>query len=501
MEAPNQLKALNDYHEGQQEQYLSLLKREAYDNLSCFVEYMTPDEPPPVHSEWLCDRLQEVEQRNILRLMVSMPPGHAKTKFCSRYFPAWYLGRHSLDKWLHGGHSQNFVENEFGAAVREIVADDRFEELFPETKLSTHSKSKGAWKLSNNRGGYVTKGVGQGISGYRGNVGFIDDPFASREDAESEAIRKKVYDWFSADFTTRLLPRSPMGIVATRWHTDDLIGRLEKDQKEGRTLIPWYIINLPAVIEDQVDADACPFKRGLGDCLWPNYYTKEHMQNLKVSLPARDWNSLYQGKPTNASGEVMQAEFFHRYADLPKNEKEEDGTITFQNVLRITLSVDAAEKDTERSDFTAISVWLYGADKRHYLADMIRKRMEYPELQTTIENVARKWGATSILVEDAGAGTQYIQIRKHKAPAPIIPIKVPRQSKAFRFDGVVPMFESGDVLIPERAPWLAEFERELLEFPYGGNDDQVDTVSQYLSRYNTISVGGTKKLGGMGIKR
>lgn len=487
---------VTEFLEKTQNEYYDKLKDNSFESLSCFVEYMTPDEPPATHHDWLCDRLEDVERHEIMRLMVSMPPGHAKTKFCSRYFPAWYLGRHPRDRWLHGGHSQTFVENEMGKYVRDIVNTEQFREVFPEVFMSMSTKSKGDWKLSNGRGGYVCKGVGQGISGYRGNAGMVDDPFSSREDAESPTIRQKVYDWFNADFTTRFLPHSPIGIVATRWNLDDLCGRMEDDNKAGKG-IPWYIINLPAVIEDERDVPLCPLGRKMGDPLWPDYYDLDHLMNLKSTLPPRDWNSLYQGKPVNEDGEVMKDKWITRYDKFPRNDKASDGTILEYNVRRTMISVDCANKDNERADFTAISVWVEDFERQHFLIRMVRKRVEFPALVNLIESTAREYSADGILVEDAGSGTQYIQSRRAYAPCPIIECPTGNKAKGFRFDAVIPMFQGGQVLFPKTAPWLAELEREMLEFPNGDYDDQVDSISQYLAHVRRTVQRGTVKMHGM----
>lgn len=493
-----QFRALEEIQEKTEDQYLERLKEAAPYSLSCMVEYFTPDEIPAAHHEFMIEHLEAIEAREELRMLLSMPPGHAKTKFCSRFFPAWYLGRNPLHRYLQGGHSQAFVENEFGKVVRAIVEDQRYTEIFPHTVLSKSTKSAGNWKLSNNRGGYVTKGVGQGISGYRGNCGGIDDPFASREDAESPTIREKTYDWFTADFTTRLLPGSPLFVVATRWHVDDLCGRVEQWNEEGKGL-PWVVINLPVVYEDDSVPD--PLGRKVGDFLWPEYYDEEMIRNLKATLPPRDWNSLYMGTPTSASGNMIDIDWVGRYDALPRDRRAADGTLLEKKVRRITVSADCANKDKERNDYTAITVWVESIDRKHFLAHVFRKRMKFEELCTRINHVARVWHADAILIEDGGAGTQYIQTQAGIAPAPIIPIATNNKSKEFRFDGVTPLYQAGMVLHPKNASWLPSYERELLQFPLAPNDDQVDSTSQYLAWARKHAGTGTKKLKGTGIRR
>jgi predicted phage terminase large subunit-like protein len=153
-------------------------------------------------------------------------------------------------------------------------------------------------------------------------------------------------------------------------------------------------------------------------------------------------------------------------------------------VRRITLSVDCAEKATARSDYTAATIWVYGADNKHYLVHAARTKAEFSDIITFIEELAKAWNVDQILVEDRGAGTQYIQLQATTttpAPAPVIAIQTMQKSKAFRFDGVTPMFVTGQALLPYKAEWIPDVEKELLSFPGGKNDDYVDSVSQYLS--------------------
>ena len=493
-----QLKAVQDLRPQIEERYTRKLLENSRESLSCFCEYMNPEEPPAAHHEFLINHLEAIEQRDLLRLMISMPPGHAKSTYASHLFPAWYLGKNFHHKFIQAGHTQGFCENQFGKKVRGLVQSEPFQQVFPNIQLGQESKAAGYWNLAGSRGYYLTRGVGQGISGFRGNIQAVDDPFASREDAESPTIRNKVFDWFSADFTPRLLPRSPMYIVATRWHSDDLCGRVEDMQKSGRVNPPYIIINLPAICEDEAND---PMGRTIGEPLWPDFYDHEHLMNLKESLPPRDWNSLYRGKPVDEEGGVIGTEQIQRYEDLPKDEVDHNGNIVKQRIRRRALSVDCASKKTQRADFTAITVWLESVDGRHYLAHAAHARVEFNGMVRMIETTAREWGVDEILVEDRGSGTQYIQARQNEAPAPVVPISTNNDSKEFRFDGVTPMFIGGLALLPKRAGWLADYEAEIAGFPNASHDDYVDSTSQYLARARQRRIRGVKKLGGVNSSR
>jgi predicted phage terminase large subunit-like protein len=240
-----------------------------------------------------------------------------------------------------------------------------------------------------------------------------------------------------------------------------------------------------------------PLGRDLGEALWPDYYSCDVLLDLKATLPKADWNALYKGRPTLEEGAILKSEWFRRYADYPRNERDALGNLKTREVRRVTLSVDTANKVGARNNYTVITVWIETFNGYHYLVDVKRQKVEYNELITLIEDTMREWGATSALVEDAGNGATYIQQRAGKAPCPVIKISAPNlASKEFRFDGVMPMFEGGRVLLPKWAPWLADYEQELLQFPDGTYDDQVDSTAQYLEWASKRTRRGTQKLAG-----
>lgn len=440
--------------------------------------YIKIEEVPSVPTQCI-----KIDDPDGLFLVEDYVPTH-NTKFCSRYFPAWYLGRNPKHRYLQCGHTSGFCTSEFGKVTRNIVKSQLFGNVFPE--VNVESGAPNDWQLTTHPGAYVTKGVGEAISGYRGHCGAIDDPYASRADAESPIKRQKINEWFFSDFLHRLLPNSPAFIIATRWNPRDLIGTLEEMTSKGE-IDPWETINLPAVIETQEDADKCPLNRKMGEGLWPEYYTPEMMANKKATIPARDWNSLFQGKPVDEEGQLISLTSLTRYDELPPPEQ----------IRKKSLSIDTAKKKDERSDFSAISVWYEDMNHNHYLVNMIRKRVNYNELERMINQTAINYGVDQILIEDAGMGTQYIQRYTEtdkQPPAPVIEIKLTNKSKEFRFDGVVPMIEAGTVLFPSYGVWLPDFEREMMDFPTGDNDDQVDTVSQYLHYVSPNRRLGSKKL-------
>ncbi len=474
------------------------------------------------HQQLIADHLMAAANGELLRCAISLPPGHTKSTHCSHHFPAWFLGKNPKKRYLQAGHSQDFVDNEMGAKVRNILTSADYRRVFPEIRIAQDMRAKGYWALDNGRGKYVAKGVGQGISGFRGQFGGVDDPYKNRQAAESATIRDTVYQWFADDFSTRLLPGAPLFIVQTRWHSDDICGRItEIEKKELKELLNregfdtpeqldhaalremvgklqhieqndvkflYKIVNLPAIAEE----DDPILGRQRGEALWPELFNIEELEAIKSKMTAPSWNSLYQGTPIDIEGGMVSKGWFQEYEALPKPE----------DIKRITLSVDTASKQNERNDFTVIGVWFRDRHNNHYLADVYRDQPDFVKLQEQIASMTTRWKANAILVEDKGNGTSYIQLHRGKssAPAPIIPIEVGQNSKEFRFDRVTPMIEGGQVFLPKSASWLPDYLKELVAFPNGKHDDQVDMTSQYLEHSRKGGKRGSRRLGGTGLR-
>lgn len=477
-ELRNQMLALTTIRRQLDEQYDAELLYAAQYRFSPFCEFMARHEPPALHHEFLIDHMEQVHNRDIMRLAISMPPGSAKSTYASKLFPAWHLGRRPNDRWLQGAHTQTFAKDRLGKPVRGVISDPRYREVFPEMGLAAGSAAADYFEFTGGKGYYKAVGVGVGISGFRAEIGAIDDPVASREDAESPTSRRKLHAWFEDDFSTRPMPGSPIYIVATRWHEDDLIGHELSKMKEGTADYDWEVINIPAIANEDD-----PLGREPGDGLWPEVFGTDWYLAKKRGITGRSWNSLYQGSPTDEEGGILKREDVSRYTVLPQDRKRADGSIIEKVIKRVSLSVDLAEKAAQRNDYSAATVWIETADRKHYLVHASRIRKEFNDQVKWIEHLAKSWNVQQILVEDRGAGTQYIQVRKEEPGfAPVIAIATKQQSKEFRFDGVTPMFAASEVFLPESGnDWIADVENELFVFPNGKNDDYVDSVSQYLA--------------------
>ena len=438
--------------------------------------------------------------------------------YASRLFVAWRLGRDPNQRIIGGGHSQNFVENEFSKAIKDIVEAPNYRSVFPDVQIAVDTKAKSQWAIAGKKGKYVARGVGQGIHGFRATFICVDDPYSKIEDANSAVYRKRVEQWFDADIGSRALPGCKIFVIMTRFHGEDLTHHLKMQNEELDESKKWRIIAVPAIC---FDPETDLMGRALGEVLW-SYYDHEYFKEAKIKFGHLGFALTYQQIDTAASPDSVASKFQY-YDVLPyKTEAAIDKAIKdghpenalqavvpphrSEYIARTIISVDTAAKKTERSDYTVVQCWMEGRNGRHYLVDQVRKKLEYNEMASAIERMAIKWNADLMLVEDKGQGTAYIQNRgataqqKRLAPCPIIPINPGVQGKVFRFDEVTPLIADGIVYLPKDSPWKDTLLVELGQFPDGAHDDQIDALSQYLqyAKKTGKSRFGSRKIGSKG---
>ena len=430
------------------------------------------------HNYLIADKLQELEAGDIRRLMIFMPPRHGKTMQVSEFFPAWYLGRNPSHQIIAATYSYDRA-GDVGRKVRNQMIDPVHKAVFPDCVISTDSK--GANKLATDQGGqYYSVGVGGAIVGRGANLFIIDDPIKSREDAESLTSRKKIIEWFKAVAFTRLMPDNRIVIVMTRWHFDDLAGRILDEAKEK-----WDVLSLPAIAEsnDQI-------KRKPGQALWPSDYPVKTLENIKQSIGSREWNSQYQQRPLDEEGGMIKLGWFKRYDDreVTKYEivclsrREAPAEKPF-GIYKIVLSWDTAFKESELNDPSSCTIWGISADG-YYLLYVFNKRMGFPALKKHAIRIYDRYmkydmGSVAVLIEDRASGQSLIQVLEAETRIPIIPIR-PDSNKVIRTDEVSPIMEAGHVHLPENAPWLIRYETQMAQFPLGREDDDVDSTTQFL---------------------
>ena len=441
-----------------------ILKELSRRDLLSYCRYQYPSFRTGQHHLKIAEALHRVEQGLCKRLMIFAPPRHGKSMETSEFFPARYLGLHPDRYIIHATYGQELADD-FGRKIRNQILDPEFP--FPNCKLSGDSASQKRFTTTQG-GSYFALGVGGAATGRGAHLLLIDDPLKNREEADSKTIREKLKGWYKSVAYTRLMPGGAVVIIQTRWHEDDLSGWLLREhQSEG-----WEVLNIPAIAEDDDILG-----REIGEALWPTDYPIEVLEKIKEQLGSRDWSALYQQRPSPDGGSVFEIDWFRRYNNLPSD---------FNLLIH---SYDTASKDKEMNDPSVFQSWK-SSPKGYYLADLMRRRVQFPDLKRMVTSYAERDNPHAILIEDKSSGQQLIQDLRAETRLPIIPV-MPVKSKLARAQGVSGTVEAGRVFIPNMASWLVDYEAEVEAFPVGVHDDQVDCMSQAL-RYlidNDIYIG------------
>ena len=415
---------------------------------------------PFEHLLLLNRKLVDVAAGRIKRLMVFMPPRHGKSELVSRYFPAWYLGVFPDKRIILASYEADFAAS-WGRKARDLL-EEYGPSLFGVT-VSRASSAASRWDIEGKDGGMVTAGVRGPITGKGANVAIIDDPVKNDQEAMSQTYRDATWDWYRATFSTRIQEDGAIILVMTRWHEDDLAGRLLNAQEEGGD--KWEIVNLPAIAEEGDSLGRSP-----GEALCPGLFTKETLESTKTRLGSYWWNALYQQRPSPAEGGIFKRNWWQYYRKAPDK---------FDEILQ---SWDMSFKDTKTADYVVGQVWgRKGADK--YLLDQVRDRMDFPATVQAVRSLSAKWPQVRVkLVEDKANGPAVIATLKREING-LIPVE-PQGGKVVRAWAVSPEVEAGNVYIPDPsiARWVHDFVEECSAFPNGAHDDQVDSMTQALMR-------------------
>lgn len=436
-----------------------------------YVDTVTPAK----HHSLLNEKLQAVNDGEITRLMVFMPPGSAKSTYVSVTFPPFYMGNHPNEPVILTSYG-SVLADKFGRKCRQVTSSPKYKDLF-HCELRANNRAANDWSLTNDAT-FMCGGILSGMTGNRARLLIIDDPVQGREQADSPIIRNKTWEAYQDDLTTRLMPNGAIVIVQTRWHEDDLSGRIlpetwdgESGWIESRTGEPWYVLCLEA----ECTRDDDPLGREIGEFLWQDYFHVEHWTREKRTRGSRGWASLFQQRPKPSEGALIQRTWIKRYITPPAE------------FLRIVQSWDTAYKDKEINDPSVCTTW---GETRHgyYLLDVFRDRLLYPDVKRAAYSMFMQRNPVAVLIEDKASGQSLIQELQEGVKVgdkficpPVIAIDPQGVNKIDRLVACSSIFEAGLVYLPEAAPWLTDYEMELFGFPLTTNDDQVDSTSQFLS--------------------
>ena len=410
--------------------------------------------------KFLADKIQDFVETKTGNpydiLVLSCPPQHGKSMTVTETFPSWYVGKYPDRRCIIACYNDDFA-GKFGRRNKGKI-EEYGRHIFD---IRLNKSSDRDMEIADHSGGIITRGIMAGITGNAGDLIIIDDPVKNRLEADSSTYRERLWEEWENSIMTRTQAGTKIIIIQTRWHEDDLAGRVIANENFVE------VVNIPVEAEENDILG-----RNVGDALCPEIgKDNKWLQDFKQRYAdgKRAWNALYMGRPTSAEGNIFKREWWKYYNKLP------------DNIQLVGISVDATFKDSDTSDFVAIEVWgkLNGD---YYLIDLIKRRMDFPETLRAIRYMADKYpNKHSILVEDKANGSAIISMLKHEIGG-IIAI-TPKESKVARANAITGIVESGNVYLPEYADFTGEFVEEFASFPNGVHDDLVDACTQFINKF------------------
>ena len=400
------------------------------------------------------------------RLIITMPPQEGKTSRVSRDFTIKLLLDDPERRIVIGSYGQSLA-NRLGRQTRNAILSNPQLGL----RISQDHGAASEWTLENHRGGILAVGRGAGVTGNPADALIIDDPLKDRQEADSSTIRDNCWEWWTDALSARLAPGAPVILVLTRWHEDDLAGRLLEHDHASE----WRTLNISAECENPVTD---PLKRELGEfMISARGRSQAQWERRKTTAGPRTWASLYQGRPSPAEGNIFRRDAWARYP-APRWQTSPDNKCWISEG-RLIQSWDLAFKDSANSDYVVGQVWLQiGA--RAWLVDQVRGRWGFSETCNQIRALSAKWPqAITKLVEDKANGPAVIDALAREIPG-LIPVN-PQGGKQSRAFAVQPLVEAGNIYLPTFTSWVAELIEELAGFPNATHDDQVDALTQALT--------------------
>lgn len=363
-------------------------------NLADFASYCGQVQPAK-HHQILCTVLQMVIEGHIRRAMVLMPPGGAKSTYSSVLAPAWAVGRFPGTALIAASHTMELAQD-FGHRVRGTITTPEYADVFPHTRLDPSRAAAKRWDALHETeptSTYTAAGVGVGIAGKRADIAIIDDPFRSREDADSLLKRDRAWNWYLADVRSRL--RGSAGrilLVQTRWHEDDIAGRVLPEGYDGesgwiraRDGEWWFVISIQALCEREDDI----LDRQPGESYWPGYYTREMLEQERITQTARNWSALYQQRPSPEEGDYYKRDWFQWYDQLPKHCRiygASDYAVTQDGGDWTTHVVGAVAGPTMMEDLYLVDYWTGQTASDIWVDEFIRLVLEWSPVEWAEEH-------------------------------------------------------------------------------------------------------------------
>jgi predicted phage terminase large subunit-like protein len=430
----------------------ALRRREAQRSLIAFAQLTHPDYRPNWHHRLLAERLEAVAAGRCKRLVVSMPPRHGKTELVSIRLAPWIFTQRERVSIIASTYSGDFAE-ELGLRARQVLELPVYRALWPHAVLADGGGAMARWGTASGGNFYATGVLGP-LTGRGADILLLDDPHKSRAEASSKSIRDSVYDWFRSTAYTRLERNGAIVIVATRWHSDDLIGRLLLEGGE-----PWEVVSLPAI------AEVADGHREIGEALWPQKFDLAALANIKATIGELEWAALYQQRPAPLEGALFKPDAI---------------TVVEAEPADVKKWVRSWDLGASTSGDPTVGVRMGEWGTRRVVADVVRLQGSPDQVERAILAAASRdgVGCEIHLPQDPGqSGKAQIQYLTSKLAGYNVKSSPETGSKVTRAEPYASQCNVGNVALV-RAPWNRAYIEELRTFPNGAHDDQVDASSR-----------------------
>jgi predicted phage terminase large subunit-like protein len=443
--------------------------------------------------------LEDVIAEKSPRLIIIAPPRHGKSEEASRCFPAFALGKYPDVDIIATSYASDLASS-INRDIQRIIDSPEYHELFPDTTLwgtnirtvadGSYLRNSDIFEIVDHKGVYKSAGVGAGVTGRGARIILVDDPVKDAAEAGSETIRQGIWDWFTSTLYTRLMPGGGIIIIMTRWHEDDLVGRILANMKIGGE--HYDVFHFPAIAEhDEVDEETGELYRKTGEALHPERYPLKALERIKLGtsdkpgVGSKVWASLYQGHPAAAEGNLFKIDnwgwhklLYKRYSDMTQRERRE---LHIQlEINTITQTWDTALGIKKQNDYSAC-VTLGIAKNRFYVLDVWKDRLQFPDVKRQVELQFDAWAIVNkVNVEGGGSasGKATVQAVQRDSRVPIFEV-IHATDKVLRADTITPYHEGKMIYFlegphGEKEAWQSDFIEQCSNFPNAKHDDDVD---------------------------
>ncbi len=439
----------------------------AQDNMLGFASAVYPGFKIGPHHKRLAKIFTDVIEGRKKRVIINIAPRMGKSEFSSYLFPAYFLGKYPQKKIIMGTHTAGLSED-FGRRIRNLLDTEEYREIFPATVVADDQKAAGKWSTSVG-GQYYAAGVGGALAGRGADLFVIDDPHSEQDvKTNSRLAFDTAWSWFQTGPLQRLMPGGAIIIIMTRWSLLDLTGRLIDYQTKNPDSIPWEIVELPAILNENTENEKS---------LWPEQWPLTSLKATKASLDPKYWNAQYMQQPTSDSSAIVSRKHWRIW------QGDEPPPCDY-----VIQSWDTAFETKNNSDYSACTTWgvFYNEEEGNspqvILLDAFKDRMAFPELKEVALKHYKEWQPDAFIVEKKAAGAPLIQELRQMG-IPVQEFSPSRgNDKMVRLNAVSDLFSSGKVWAPDTR-WAREVIEEVAAFPVGEHDDFVDTTTQALLRY------------------